>query len=116
MVKTRKSRAKKAKAKYKPKSPAKTKTDIIEVMMTDTIEGDLTSKAQAERILNSAFNAIIKFAADGDRVFVNNFGTFRCVQNKRQKFRTPDGNSVVVKDKNRITFEASKSFKETVNP
>ena len=116
MVKTRKSRTKKAKAKYKPKSPAKTKTDIIEVMMTDTIEGDLTSQAQAERILNSALNAIIKFAADGERVFISNFGTFKLVPVKSRKLVTPQGNDMVTKAKNRITFEASKSFKETVNP
>lgn len=115
MVKTRKTRTKKAKARYKAKSPAKTKTDIINAMIDDAIEGDLFSRAQAERILNSALNAIIKFTADGERVFVSNFGTFRRVPIKRRGFTMPNGDNVDVKPKSKITFEASKLFKETIN-
>lgn len=115
MVKTRKPRTKKAKPKYKAKSPAKTKADIISMIMTDTVEGDLYSRAQAERILNSVFDTIVKFTADGNRVFINNFGTFRCVSTKSRNVKTPNGDDMITEPRNKITFEPTKSFKKNIN-
>lgn len=113
MAKTRKPKTKTKKAK--PKSPAKTRTDIVNAMLDDAIEGDLTSRAQAERILDSALNAIIKFTIDGDRVFINHFGTFRRIERKGRAYRTPDVGKTVAETKDKITFTPSKSVKQNIN-
>lgn len=107
--------AKKRAAKKKKPSMSKTRTDIITAMMSDTIEGDLTSRAQAERILDSAINAIVKFINEDERVFINHFGTFQRVTVKGRKLKTPDGKSMVTKNKVKISFKASKMIMQDLN-
>ena len=89
-----------------------TKTDIVE----NIISVHQLPKKQATEIVNLVFNEIIENIKNGEKVFINGFGTFNPVTRAARTARNPKtGEAVHVPEKKAMTFKAARQIKETLN-
>lgn len=85
-----------------------TKSDIISVVAN---ECDL-SNAYAKYVVNVLFDAIKIELSKGGEVRIKDFGTFKTVVRKAKKARLiAKGATIVVPERNKVKFTASKNFK-----
>lgn len=83
------------------------KADIVNDVYANAREGDLTSKAQADRIISAAFESLGKHLHNGERVSIFKLGSFVCVTRSARTYRTPQGGTVEKGETKRIKFKPS---------
>lgn len=67
-------------------------------------------------IIETAFEIIKAKIAEGENVYIRNFGTFKPKDKAERKGVNPKtGEEIVIPAHKRIGFSASKSFKELIN-
>ena len=75
------------------------------------------TKAESDMALAAVLNVIATEVADGKRINLPGFGTFKLNFRKARKGRNPaTGEEIQIKASNSPSFSASKTFKETCNP
>ena len=82
--------------------------------LVDAVAEDChATKADAKRIIASAFDNIIKAANRGDNVTLHQFGTFKVSHRAAKSGRNPQtGATIEVPAKNVLTFKASKTLRD----
>ena len=74
------------------------------------------TKADSEKALSAAINAVINALKKGDAVRLVGFGTFEVTKRAARKGRNPQtGKEIQIKASKSPKFKAGKSFKEAVN-
>ena len=74
-----------------------------------------TSKAEAERVVDAVFDAIMKSVKKGEDVSVAGFGKFSLKHSKAREARNPKtGATVKVPASKKAKFTVAKAFKEMV--
>ncbi|MED5579131.1 MAG: HU family DNA-binding protein [Nitrospinota bacterium] len=74
------------------------------------------TKKDSERIVNIVLGSIVNSLAEGDKVELRGFGSFRSRQRKSRNGRNPrTGESVSVPPKNIPFFKAGKDLRKIVN-
>jgi len=74
------------------------------------------NKQQAEQIIDIVTSSIIEALADGDKVEIRGFGSFRVRHRAAKEGRNPKtGEKVFVPPKKVPFFKTGKDFRETVN-
>jgi DNA-binding protein HU-beta len=74
-----------------------------------------TTKAEAERAVETVFDSIVSAMKDGDSVSVAGFGIFEAKMRAAREARNPrTGESVTVPAMRTPKFRAAKALKETV--
>ncbi len=87
------------------------KSDLVKQVS----EATGVSNKDAEAVLNSAIDAIIKAVASGDKVVLTGFGTLERKTRKARKGRHPSTGAVIdIAAKNAISFAPGKIFKSSV--
>ena len=94
---------------------AKSKSDLIEAVMAEAKEGDITSKSQADRIVSLVFKKLEDFVAEGESVTITKFGTFSKVERQARKFKTPQGDIVEKPAVTKMLFKSSKCVTDKLN-
>ena len=90
-----------------------TKTDLIEEVSLKT---DELTKKQTEIIVNMLFDSIKEALAEGDKIEIRGFGSFRLRKRRTREGRNPKtGENVNVPDKKVPFFKAGKELKELVD-
>jgi DNA-binding protein HU-beta len=75
-----------------------------------------TTKKDAETIINSTMNTIVKRVAAGERVTLVGFGTFEARQRRARTGRNPKTNEPLQIPAKRVPgFRVGKEFSEAVN-
>ena len=89
-----------------------TKADLVE-----QIAGDVElSKKDSEIVINTVFRCIIDALAEGDKVELRGFGSFRTRDRRSRVGRNPKtGDRVDVPDKKVPFFKPGKNLKKLVN-
>jgi len=88
-----------------------TKAELIEKMAKDAG----TSKAVAEKALNSFIDGVKKSLKKGNKVGLVGFGTFSVAKRKARKGRNPrTGEIIKIKATKTPKFTSGKAFKEAV--
>ncbi len=73
------------------------------------------SKAQAGRVVNTVFDAIVKAVAKGDGFQLVGFGTFKAVERAAREGRNPaTGETIVIPAAKLPKFSAGAAFKAAV--
>jgi len=76
--------------------------------------GDLTKK-QADLVLNTLVDSIVKTVRKGDALKIPNLGTFRRRNLKARMGRNPQtGVPIKIPARKKVAFTAAKTFKEAV--
>lgn len=89
-----------------------TKADLVEQIADDAA----LSKKESEIVVNTVFRSIIDALADGDKVELRGFGSFRTRDRKSRIGRNPKtGDRVDVPDKKVPFFKPGKNLKKLVN-
>ncbi len=89
------------------------KSELIAKVALDT----KLSRAEAEEVVESALEHIIKALAEGDEVRIVGFGVFSVAQRAASKARNPKtGKIMKVPAFTRARFKPGKLLKEAVNP
>lgn len=89
-----------------------TKADLVE-QIASRIE---LSKKESEHIVNTVFRSIVQALADGDKVELRGFGSFRTRTRKPRMGRNPKtGDTVDVPEKSIPIFKPGKNLKKIVN-
>ena len=74
------------------------------------------TKRQTEVIVNTVFNSIRQSLANGDKIEIRGFGSFKLRQRRMREGRNPKtGAKVTVPSKRVPFFKAGKELKEIVN-
>jgi DNA-binding protein HU-beta len=74
-----------------------------------------STKVQAEEVVNTVFETIVKTLKSGDEVAVAGFGKFSIKQTKARDARNPKtGETVKVPAMKKPKFSAAKALKDTV--
>lgn len=90
----------------------KSKRDIYEPM---AVELGLTKKGAKEAV-DYVFEAISKYLSEGEKVRIDNFGTFEVRERAERKGRNPQtGETIVIEAKKSPAFKAGKGLKDKVN-
>ncbi len=90
-----------------------TKADLVEEV---TKLGDLTRR-DAEVIVETIFDSVVKALRDGDKIEIRGFGSFRTRQRNARTGRNPKtGDKVDVPAKRVPFFKPSKELRDLVNP
>lgn len=90
-----------------------TKTDLIEEVSLKT---DGLTKKQTEIMVNMLFDSIKEALAEGDKIEIRGFGSFRLRKRRTREGRNPKtGENVNVPDKKVPFFKAGKELKELVD-
>lgn len=75
-----------------------------------------TTKAQAERCVNSFVEALVEALAKGERVALPGLGVFNVKERAARKGRNPrTGEEITISARKVVTFHAAKVLKEKVN-
>lgn len=91
------------------------KGELVEKIMKEN-EGDILTKAAAERIVNSFIQTIMDEVVNGGEVAIVGFGTFKSANKKETTGRNPQtGETMVIPAKKVPKFVAGKTFKDAVN-
>ena len=89
-----------------------TKADLVE-QIADDVE---LSKKDSEIVINTVFRCIIDALAEGDKVELRGFGSFRTRKRRSRVGRNPKtGDRVDVPDKKVPFFKPGKNLKKLVN-
>jgi integration host factor subunit beta len=71
----------------------------------------LTTRSEAARAVETAFDAIREGLKNGEKVVVSNFGTFRVKARRSRQGRNPKtGATVAVPERKGVRFKASKNL------
>jgi integration host factor subunit beta len=90
-----------------------TKAQLIEKVSEKVTQ---LTKRQTELIVNSVFNHIKQSLANGDKIEIRGFGSFRLRNRRSREGRNPKtGTTVHVPAKRVPFFKAGKELKEIVN-
>ncbi|MBI1824268.1 MAG: integration host factor subunit beta [Nitrospirae bacterium] len=90
-----------------------TKAQLIE-KVSEQLKG--YTKRQTEIIINAIFDSIKSSLANGDKIEIRGFGSFRLRKRKNREGRNPKtGELVSVSAKNVPFFKAGKELKELVD-
>ena len=90
----------------------KSKRDIYEPMASEL---GLTKKGAKEAV-DYVFEAISKYLSEGEKVRIDNFGTFEVRDRAERKGRNPQtGKAIVIEAKKSPAFKAGKGLKDKVN-
>ena len=88
------------------------KSDLIEALSKDA--GIKTGKA--EEVVRTVFNTMANALADGDRVEIRGFGSFKVKKYKGYKGRNPKtGKPIKIKPKKLPFFKCGRELKERVD-
>ena len=88
------------------------KSEMIEAIATAT---GLT-KADSEKAFNATFDLLKKELADGNKVSVAGFGTFKISERAAREGRNPQtGETIKIAASKSVSFKAGSELKETVN-
>ena len=88
------------------------KSDLIEVLSKDT---GLTIRKD-EEVVKAVFDSMANALADGDRVEIRSFGSFKVKHHDGYTGKNPKtGESIKVKPKRLPFFKCGKELKELVN-
>lgn len=91
------------------------KPELIEKVCGSVKEGDIASKAAADRIVNAVFKTIVDEVAAGNEVTIVGFGTFKKSDKAATTRKNPlNGEVVSVPAKTVPKFKAGKAFKDAV--
>lgn len=89
-----------------------TKADLVEQIADDVA----LSKKDSEVVVNAVFRCIIDALAEGDKVELRGFGSFRTRKRESRVGRNPKtGDRVDVPDKHVPFFKPGKNLKKLVN-
>ena len=92
------------------------RAELVNAVMEQAKSGDIQSKAQVERIVNSVFDVIQDAVVKGEDVSLVGFGTFTSVKKAARTGRNPQtGKEVKIAAKVAPKFKAGKAFKDAVN-
>jgi len=98
---------------YKPGGESMTKAELVE-KVSDKVNG--LTKKQTEVIINTVFDSIKNALADGDKIEIRGFGSFKIRTRKEREGRNPKtGSAVSVPAKRVPFFKAGKELKELVD-
>lgn len=107
----------------KKKAPAKNKdgSDVVNFKKADFVsavaEKTGMTKAESDLALAAVLNVIATEVADGKRISLPGFGTFKLNFRAARKGRNPaTGEEIDIKSSYSPSFSASKTFKEICNP
>ena len=88
------------------------KSEMIEAIATAT---GLT-KADSEKVFNATFDLFKKELADGNKVSVAGFGTFKISERAAREGRNPQtGETIKIAASKSVSFKAGSELKSTVN-
>ncbi|MBQ8424393.1 MAG: HU family DNA-binding protein [Clostridia bacterium] len=88
------------------------KSEMIEAIATAT---GLT-KADSEKAFNATFDLFKKELADGNKVSVAGFGTFKISERAAREGRNPQtGETIKIAASKSVSFKAGSELKSTVN-
>jgi len=88
------------------------KSEMIEAIATAT---GLT-KADSEKAFNATFDLLKKELADGNKVSVAGFGTFKISERAAREGRNPQtGETIKIAASKSVSFKAGSELKATVN-
>jgi DNA-binding protein HU-beta len=113
---------KKAATKKKAsKKAAKAKSDVVNLKKADFVsaiaEKTGMTKTESDMALAAVLNVIATEVADGKRISLPGFGTFKLNFRAARKGRNPaTGEEIDIKASFSPSFSASKTFKEMCNP
>jgi len=83
--------------------------------LADTIVSYVASKKASKELIETLIESIRKSLKKKDPVAISGFGTFKVKQTKARMGRNPKtGEAIQIPAKRKITFRASKDFKESV--
>ena len=89
--------------------PTYSMTNLVDAIAEDC----RVTKADARRVLASAFDHIIKATNQGDNVTLHQFGTFKVSHRMAKSGRNPQTCATIeVPAKNVLTFKASKALRD----
>jgi len=89
-----------------------TKTELI----AKVAEKAGLKKAEAERAINAAIEALTEALAKGERTAISGFGIFNVKVRKERKGRNPQtGKEIKIPARKTVAFTAAKSLKLEVN-
>ena len=90
-----------------------TKAQLIEKISEQVTH---LTKRQTELIINSVFNHIKQSLANGDKIEIRGFGSFKLRNRRKREGRNPKTGAVVSVPAKRVPFfKAGKELKEIVN-
>ncbi len=73
-------------------------------------------KAEAERAINAAIDALVEALSKGERTAIPGLGVFNVKQRKARKGRNPrTGKEIKIPARKVVSFTPAKSLKEAVN-
>ncbi len=73
-------------------------------------------KAEAERAVNAAIDALVEALSKGERTAIPGLGVFNVKQRKARKGRNPrTGKEITIPARKVVSFTPAKSLKEAVN-
>lgn len=91
------------------------KAELIEKVSGSVKEGDIVSKAAAERIVTAVFDAIRDEVVAGNDVTLVGFGTFKSVKRAEKAGRNPaTGEAMTIPATVAPKFVAGSAFKKAV--
>lgn len=91
---------------------AMNKAEIVEIVNEELG----TTKAQAERVVESVFDSIVKEVSKGGAVSVAGFGIFEAKKRAARMGRNPKtGETIQIKASTAPKFRPAKAFKDAVN-
>jgi len=74
------------------------------------------SKADARKLVDTVFSAIIGAAAQGDEVALNGFGKFKVKHSPAREGRNPaTGATIQIAASRKLTFSPAKAVKDALN-
>ena len=83
--------------------------------LADTIVQYVATKKASKELIESLIETIRKSLKKKDPVAISGFGTFKLKQTKARQGRNPKtGETIQIPAKKKITFRASKDFKESI--
>ncbi len=89
-----------------------TKDGLVEAVMK---AAGIETKAQAQRSVESVFDAIVKTLSRGEEVAITGFGTFRVAKSAAREGRNPKtGEKLMIAASTKPKFRAGKGLKDAV--
>ena len=76
----------------------------------------MTTHKDGKRILNTVMESMIELLADGNNIYLRNFGTFHIRKNAERPGRNPKtGETFSIPAKTKVLFKSGKRMKSEVN-
>lgn len=90
----------------------KNKSDIIEAVKASTG----LKKQDVEKVIGATLQAIADALKEGEDIQFHAFGTFHCAVVKSREATLPSGKKVTVPEHKSVSFHASKTLRDYMNP